>query len=277
MPIGVMEPVKDESKELFGGLGDGLKKIGKSGAQSLGSGFKALGNMTMGPMGVLLSVLEAFGVVEPILEIFSGVLEVIGAGILQSLMPAITKLMDILFSPPMMKLWETLGEIIGVTLMPGLMALMIPLEIIAPIIEALGPLLDIVADSMGFLSEIMMWVVDNAFAAFFIGLFWIGDFIANIMDFFTASQFKFRTGWHTALRPLMEQLGIAGLTVGERPPPDYGNEDLPGRTSGRLEPSGSEYAEGGGVTVNIEGNVYGDEMIDVITEAIEEGRKTGYT
>lgn len=72
-----------------------------------------LATIGLNTVGIFLQLMDALGVLEPILKLITGVLSIIGGTIMEVLAPAIQKFAEVLFSPEMMGIWEKLGTAIG--------------------------------------------------------------------------------------------------------------------------------------------------------------------
>ena len=103
-----------EAAEAYKAQGKAWKdKKGLVRAVDLFKEMQLMGKMAVAPFNAMLSVMEMFGVAQPILDAISGVVAVIGGSIMQEMMPAIQEFIGILFSDEMMEVWQLLGEGIG--------------------------------------------------------------------------------------------------------------------------------------------------------------------
>lgn len=88
-------------------------------------------------VGIFLQILDALGVLEPIMTLFNGVLQLIGGTVMQTLAPAMQHLAEVLFSDDMMDLWKLLGWLIGTVLSVALGTFATILKALAPILKPL--------------------------------------------------------------------------------------------------------------------------------------------
>lgn len=115
-------PIKDAFKaaadknasKTFKQMGKTLsKKKGLVSARKLFQSIRKIGRMALSPFNFVLSVLDAFGVAAPLLQTLNGVLGLIGASILEEMMPALNEFIEFMFSEEMMTVWDKLGTAIG--------------------------------------------------------------------------------------------------------------------------------------------------------------------
>ena len=154
---GILKPIAAVLSESFSSLKPlfkGIKGLPTNKVKEIGKTFKNIGAMAMGPISMVMSVLDAFGVAEPLLEAFSGILAIIGGSIMKALIPALQKFMDILFSPEMIELWVLLGNIIGKMLAPILV-------VFATVLTALMPIFKILLDLLTSSSNLNWLEADN--------------------------------------------------------------------------------------------------------------------
>lgn len=81
--------------------------------KSFGKGFKAISTMGLDAVGIFLQFADAIGLLEPIMQILTGILQVIGGAAMEKIGPALADFAEILFSDDMMDIWQLLGEVIG--------------------------------------------------------------------------------------------------------------------------------------------------------------------
>ena len=92
------------------------KKVQDTLAKGFNKVMKAAGGLLAGSLdiiGVFMQFLDAMGVLRPILNILSTIFKIIGASVMETLMPALRDLYETLLSPEMMETWEEIGVIIG--------------------------------------------------------------------------------------------------------------------------------------------------------------------
>ncbi len=151
------------------------------------SGFKA----SMGPIGMLLQFVESIGFLEPILEIFTAFMELLGVGF----QPVLMGVMNILIS--FLPLFESLGLIIG-SLFEPLMPIFDELnKIIIPLVDGLKVLMDniftpmipVISNMVGLLVPFISGIptilsdIPGALeAGFSVVLNWFGNFWGRIID-----------------------------------------------------------------------------------------------
>ena len=75
--------------------------------------IKAVTTMGLDTVGIFLQFADAIGILEPIMQILTGVLQIIGGAAMEAIGPALADFADILFSDEMMEIWSMLGEVIG--------------------------------------------------------------------------------------------------------------------------------------------------------------------
>lgn len=85
----------------------------KEGVTAVAVGAKMGFNAMKGGLGMLLSIADKFGALQPIMDLLGGVLEYIGGVAIQAMMPALQELADVLFSEEMIEVWTLLGTAIG--------------------------------------------------------------------------------------------------------------------------------------------------------------------
>ena len=81
--------------------------------ESFNKGFTALTKAGLDTVGIFLQFAEALGILEPIMNILTGVLQIIGGAAMEAIGPALAEFADILFSDEMMEVWQMLGQVIG--------------------------------------------------------------------------------------------------------------------------------------------------------------------
>jgi hypothetical protein len=213
------ERISDLAKMAFSGLEEGtikalkdmstrLRKVSTESFESIGKGKEGKGFFLFGKnfnkamkkasphlslildiAGVFLQILDALGVLEPIMMLFNGVLQIIGGTVMQTLAPAIQHLADVLFSDEMMGLWILLGYIIGVMLAPML-------NTFASVLKALLPILMPLIFLLGGQMVITVVLLTKAIGLLILGgllplmmtFYAVGLVIAAIIGFFTGTD-----------------------------------------------------------------------------------------
>jgi len=79
----------------------------------LSKGMKNMATMGLDMLGMFLQLGSAMGIMQPIMQMFQGVLGLMGGAAFQSLGPVLEDLAEFLFSDEMITFWEDLGTIIG--------------------------------------------------------------------------------------------------------------------------------------------------------------------
>lgn len=136
----LIKPAKSKWKALGKKIAgkDVIKKL-----SAVGSTLKGIGTAALFPLNMFLSVLDAFGVAEPFLELFSMVLEIIGASLVTTLMPAFDKLVEIFTDPVIIDFLGDLGTILGIVLTPIVDGLTFAFGLLKDVIELFGTPLDV--------------------------------------------------------------------------------------------------------------------------------------
>lgn len=193
--LAVLEPfakAMQESLKALKPLMDEIKKVPKKKLQIAKEVFgkiKGIGTVALGPISMILSVLDAFGVAEPLLSAVTAILSLIGGSIMKTLMPALQKLMDILFSPEMIELWVLLGNIIGKMLAPVLVVFAVVLKALMPIFNLLlklfGP---IMVPVITMLAKALGMLILVGFLPLVAAIYGIGMVVAFFVDLFTGKK-----------------------------------------------------------------------------------------
>ena len=179
-------------------IGKSVKKRGKSEIKLYKKVAKSLTPVLGGMLdfiGIVLQILDAMGVLEPIMAIFNSVLQIIGGSILESLVPALEDMAEILFGEEAMANWDKLGENSADILIPVLMAIVEIIMIWGKLSAVLGPAGDalmIIIQIIGvFIIGFMLGIVSIVYAicmivAAFVHAFTLGmvDLTGPIMDVF---------------------------------------------------------------------------------------------
>lgn len=85
----------------------------KETVKGMGEMFSALGGMASGPINIFMSLLDKLGVVQPILDMLSGLMSVFSGAIMGEMIPAFQMLADFLFSPEMIEKITAFGVRFG--------------------------------------------------------------------------------------------------------------------------------------------------------------------
>ena len=91
-----------------------------------------------GSFGTMVSALRF---ISPIIKVFNALLKIIGVSILKTIMPVLIPFLAALTSPTMLALMEEIGKIIGMTLISALWAFTWALELLMPVIKIVTDLL----------------------------------------------------------------------------------------------------------------------------------------
>lgn len=174
--------------------------------EKFSKGLKKATPFFTGAIGFIVDFLEKIGVLQPIMEILGIIFELIGAGVMQALMPALQTLIEAITSPEFMDIMIQIGQIIGEILSPILSifaqlltavaplllmlarifaAILIPIvEAFAPVFESLGPLFKEIADLIEPLIpiiKIVAYVIGKVLAYAFVIVANVIIFIVNII------------------------------------------------------------------------------------------------
>lgn len=257
----------------------GWKKIGKvlgekskvlKGLFKAGKALKGVGQMAMGPLNAIMSFMDALGIAEPFLEIFSGILELIGAAAIEALTPAINTLAELFSDQAFIDALTDIGELIGLVLTPAL--------------QILAPILKIVASAIGFVSN----AIKGGFDA--VGEWW-GNVVKMQEEALEKQRELMRTRAESALREQLAagktikdfsagqlkiikgMLGdelyaeIFGIGKGTVKTPKQRIEDRERLVGGRNA--------GGDILINIRGNVVGKNAMKDMIDEIQMRRRLG--
>lgn len=147
---------------------------------AIGKTIKGIGSAALFPLNMFMSVLDAIGIAEPFLELFSGVLEIVGAAVMEKLMPAFNKLVEVLMSEPMIGFLTDIGHLLGVVLEPiitifvGVLkglepafdSVKIIIDALTPALELLGPAFEAVGMVIGGIVALpgmaLSWITEEA-------------------------------------------------------------------------------------------------------------------
>jgi len=129
-----------------------------------------------GSFGIMASALKS---IAPIIRTFNALLKIIGASILKTLMPVLIPFLKVLTDPVMIALMEEIGRLVGMVLVPVLMAFTWVLELLIPVVK-------VVTDMLGGISSLLR-IAGNGFI-WFINII-IGG-INSLLKLITFGMFK---------------------------------------------------------------------------------------
>ena len=110
----------------------------KTGVSSMTDMVKSVASIPFGIGGVVMDFMEALGIVQPILDIVTMLIEILGAAIMKKMMPAFMKLFDALMESGLVDLIILIGGLIGDVLAVVFDALAIALKALNPVFEILS-------------------------------------------------------------------------------------------------------------------------------------------
>lgn len=141
-----------------------MGNVSKKTVKRVGKGFKWLGKSMFGVLGWVLSLLEGLEVLQPVLDVIQGLIEIFGGVLTMALMPAFMKLFDVLLSPTVIEIITILANLIGSiltpiigvftsvleTILPPILSFITLLsDMLQPVIEAFMPILVILGNLIG--------------------------------------------------------------------------------------------------------------------------------
>lgn len=189
----LVENVFPSLKKMGDAISRTFKKSGEKGEKSEKKKRKRIFSGILSFYGVFLQLIDAFGVLQPILSLFHGVLSIIGGTIMQVAGPALQDLAEILFGEDMMELWKILGQIFAELIIVNLKWIITILKVFAPILEKLSPVIIILIKVLGLLMIIGLYPIIG-------GIYIFARAIASLVDLFMAAVNFFlpwvaRTNW----------------------------------------------------------------------------------
>lgn len=108
--------IKDFGKNILN-IGTSVKKFAAKKSvqniQKFAKGMMMVGKFMLDTLGVFMQIVGKMGVMQPLLDIFGGIMNIIGGYALEAMGPALQDFADVLFSDDMMDIWEILGTAIG--------------------------------------------------------------------------------------------------------------------------------------------------------------------
>lgn len=198
--FGVLKPMTDDirkamkisAKRMSEAATQSFEKVGKDTKKlsifgpKFAKGIKKAApyaNIVLDMVGIFLQILDALGVLEPLMTLFNGVLQMIGGTVMQTLAPAIQKLAEVLFGEEAMELWKLLGVLIGTVLMVALNTFATVLKSLLPILKPLILILGV-----NFIFQIMLlikaigFLILHAFVPLLMIIYTFGNVIAGIIQ-----------------------------------------------------------------------------------------------
>lgn len=180
----------------------------KDRVKGMTSMFSMLGGMAMGPIGVIMSLLDKLGVVGPIMDVLNGLMSIFSGTLMELLMPAFQDLFDVLLSEDTIALVKLLANIFGMFLVPLIRIFSKSLKIMMPIwmqlatmfSKILAPILPILAKGLGLL-------VYMGFFPLVLAIYAVGLGIAALIQLFTGVAAI--ADWNKFMMPM-----IASMVMG---------------------------------------------------------------
>jgi len=245
------EKIKGGFKGLYKGLMstlydpiDKVKKIGKVAfkpfqllgktkvGKAIGGFGKLIGGFAAFPLGIIMAIfhlLDALGVLEPILEVISALFDVFGGALMSALAPALQELFAVLLSPEVINLITSLAQLFAAFLIPIIKAFAIALRPLLPLFNLLAELFsNELKPVMKVLGKVIGLLVVGAMIPFVLAIWAIGAAIAGLVDIVTggwARGWEATTAWNNMLLPAIGQ-SLAAV-------PDFSNFGDISRASSR--------------------------------------------
>ena len=297
---GIMGDTKKQINEEFGGItkqifgflfnplkamskttGKLLKKtFGGPKAKAMGGFMKNIGSIMgtmLGPIGFILAIFEKLGVFEPILEIVNDLIEMLGAKMLEKLMPSFEKLFDIMLSDDVMSLIDALAEIFAAMIAP-LMELVITLlpvflVVLTPLIGLLAELMPLLTLPSMIIAKLIATLVklpgfQRVLEAITGALMIAVDAISWFVDFVITAVNDFM---NIVTLGAWEDIPSMGSEAG-------GSPTAAGELGASLSPANNEmetFSRGTSININVEGDIMGEEMVDKLISEIELNTRLG--
>ena len=213
LSAGTLQPLSN----LMTDVSKATKK--KGGLKNLSSVFKTIKGASMTSfsiIGAIISLMEAIGVVEPIMDMITMMVEILGAALMNALLPAIMDLFDALTESGLLDLIADIGTALGTVLGPVFDALVLALEAMNPLFEALSDILGTegMQDILMVLGKILGTLIIIGFIPLIYIIYALGNVIAAIVDIIIGVIRMF-TGQETVGFAMLEawQEGIGGLLL----------------------------------------------------------------
>ncbi len=86
--------------------------------KAMGETFKSMAKIPMDVMGGLIMMLDKLEIFQPIIDALNGLLAMFSGKMMEGLMPAFQKIIDIMFSPEVLELITNLADLFLVLLDP---------------------------------------------------------------------------------------------------------------------------------------------------------------
>lgn len=156
-------------------------KLAAKGLFAFSKGVSAAASMMLNSIGVFLQLANSMGILQPILQLISGVFSMIGGAAMEILAPAIAELAEVLFSEEMIQIWGLLGKTIG-TFLKTILTIVADLfsnpefqKVLKTFIEIIGNILMFFATVLGWFFDILSGMSADEMGRLFFG---IGVFLA---------------------------------------------------------------------------------------------------
>lgn len=296
-------PPRPTMRERFGGvmgrIGEGAKNLGKIGTSSFVKGTKFFGKEVMTPLRqvmsggiglgfqtqIIMGLMQAFSglftIFQPIIDIVSIFVEMVGTGfmpIVQALLTALTtpEMLEFvkMFTDALTDIMSALAPLIPIIIFlvkVALMPLLIVLQFFAVILKPFTPLFEKFGEIFEALDPVLSAITNVVLRALVLAFYGVGLAIAYVIDFVTAAlnavswglipKTHLVTGWNNLMLPVIGsfQTGIdyvprTGpylLHKGERVETAEENSGIGGRTIN--------------ITINIDGGVWTQDVDELAT------------
>ena len=220
--FGVVKPLTDDIKKA---LAISAKRMSEAATKSFESVGKDTGklkifgpkfaksmkkaapyaNIILDMVGIFLQILDALGVLEPLMALFNGVLQMIGGTVMQTLAPAMQHLAEVLFSDEMMELWKILGFLIGVVLATHLNTFATVLKALAPILKPLILLLGTqMVTTIVLLAKALGLLIIGGLLPLMMAIYAVGLIVTGFMEIFSPGAMG---AWSNMMLPIIAGMG----------------------------------------------------------------------
>ena len=134
---------------------------------------KELKAVALGPLNLLMSILDAFGAAQPVLEIFSAFIQMIGVGMMEAMMPAFEYMAELLQDKEFMDSLKDVGRLLGTVLSAALIGIVDIFRMLVAILSGTD------IGTAGFAKGVItaLFAIIGAVLASFIGMPWLGGLI----------------------------------------------------------------------------------------------------
>lgn len=197
----------------------------KKGTTGIADIFKSITSVPFTIFSIITDFLNALGIVEPILDLITMLIEILSAAMMKKMMPAFMKLLDAITESGLINLIVIIGEIIGDVLVVVFDALIIALEKMNPLFDALSIILG--SEGMSAIILILAKIIGTLVIVGFVPLIYIiyalgmvvafvMDIIAGIVAWFTGQEapgFANVEAWQTGFGGMLLET-VADLGVG---------------------------------------------------------------